>query len=417
MDDKPASADWRPILLLIFSLGAALMMFSAAVLIAAFMLSNAEEMKSMEISPLSGLLFASSLTVIGALCLPMGYYSLQRLRGRPVQELVLPPLRLWTWILLPLLWFVLVVLASVFYEAPGALFYIPVLHFLAVTIPIYILVRAAVNRISLGSHLRAWSVLGSSMLFGPTIAILLELTLLVMGIFAAAVLVGAVNPAALDAAQRLAENVQNAPDLDSLLYLLAPVIRHPLTLAAALLFLSIFTPLIEETTKSLGVWLVSGRLSSLRQGFALGMISGAGFALVESLSAVVSPDEMWGMAFVARAFSSLMHILAAGLTGLGIAYARLQRRYLHFLGLFSLGMAVHGVWNGGAALAVLGGLRITLSDPEIDLPGALLVLAGVFVIFVMVTLMAAGLLMLNVRLGKPETTSLPTSLASQESPQ
>lgn len=417
MDEKNATADWRLILLLIFSVGAALLAFSTAVIIVTVILFSIEELQSLDISALSGLLLASSLAASGAVFLPIGYYSLQRLRGRPVKALVLPPLRLWMWILLPLLWCVLVILASLFYEAPGAFFYIPALHFLAVTLPLYMFVRAAVNRISLGSHLRAWGVLGSSILFGPTVAIVLELTLLVIGILAVAVLLGVLNPAALNAATQVIENMNHAPDLDSLLRLLAPAIRHPLTLVVGLIVLSGFVPLIEEIAKSLGVWLVSGRLSSLAQGFALGVVSGAGFALVESLSAVVSPDEMWGTAFIARAFSGLMHILAAGLTGLGIAYARLQRRYLRFLGLFALAMIVHGIWNSGAVLAVLGSLRITLAEPEIDLPGALFVLAGAFVIFVMVTLMAAGLFVLNTRLGKAEAASLPAPLPSQESPQ
>ncbi|GAB4505715.1 MAG: hypothetical protein Fur0043_27120 [Anaerolineales bacterium] len=416
-NEQPTATDWRATLLLIFSLTLALMAFTAALAILTITLLSREELIAMDLSPLSSLLLASTLAALGALWLPMGYYSVRRLRGQPTAVLVFPPLRLWAWLLLPLLWMIAIVLASLLYEAPGTLIYTPLLHFLTIALPIYLAVRVAASRISPGSHLRAWGVLGSSMFIGPMLAITLELALVIVIVIAAALLTGVLNPNALNAAQRLVDRMNAAPNLDSLLTSLAPVIRHPLTLVAALIFLSGFVPFIEESAKSCSVWMMSGRLSSLAQGFALGVISGAGFALVEGLATVVSPDEVWGTAFVARAFSSLMHILAAGLTGLGIAYARLQRRYLRFAGLFALSILVHGIWNAGAVLAALGSLRTALVSSEMDLPGALLMLVGIFILFVMVTLMVSSLFVLNVRLRKLEDLSLPTSPSAQGEPQ
>lgn len=417
MDKQSAAADWRVILLLLFSLCAALMALTAALLIAAITLFGMEELVKSEVSPLSSLLLASGLAAIGILFLPIGYYSLQRLRGLPRTTLILPPLRPWAWIFLPLLWVALLILASLLYDAPGALIYAPALHFLSVALPIYLLARVAVGRIALGSHLRAWSVLGSSMSLSLGVATALEMMLVVIFVIVVAAGLVIFNPTAIDTVQRLLESVENAPDLDSMLYPLAPVIEHPLTLIMALLFLSGCVPFIEEFAKSLGVWLVSGRLSGPAQGFALGALSGAGFALVESLIAAISPDASWGMAFVARAFSGLMHILAASLTGLGIAYARLERRYLRFTGLFALAILVHGLWNGGTVLTVLGGARIALANPEIDLPGALLGAAGVLIIAGMAALIAAALLMLNAWLAKAETPLHPMPPAIQEQPQ
>ncbi|MFZ5911533.1 MAG: PrsW family glutamic-type intramembrane protease [Chloroflexota bacterium] len=397
MDEQPAGADWRAILLLIFSLGGALLAFTSALATLALTLFSLDAFAGLDVSPLSTLLAGSTLAAVGLLFLPVGYYSLRRLRGLGTAALVLPALRFWTWGLLPFLWLLAVTLASLFHDAPGALIYAPVLHFLAVALPLYLLARAALARIPLGSALRAWGVLGSGMSFSLVVALTLEVMvlagfLLVLGAYLA------LNPEQIGAIERLAGQVQNAPNLESLLYVVAPVVNNPLTLLAALLFLSGFVPLIEESAKSLGVWLVVDRLSSPAQGFAMGVLSGAGFALIESLSASMTPDDTWAMTFAARAFSGLMHVLASGLTGMGVAYARLEERYTRLVGLFVLGVLVHSAWNAGAVLTVAGGLRITLANPEIDLPGVLLGLVGLAAIFVMAVVMAVGLIVLNARL-------------------
>lgn len=396
MDEKTTGADWRAILLLIFSLGGALLAFTSALATLALTLFGLAEFDGLDASPLSTLLAGSTLAVAGALLLPVGYYSLKRLRGQVLATVRLPALRSWTWGLLPFLWLLAVTLASAFHNAPGALAYAPVLHFLAVALPLYLLARVALARISLGSALRAWGVLGSGMSLSLAAALTLEVMVLAGFLLALGVYL-ALNPEQVDAIERLAGQVQDAPNLESLLYVVAPVVNSPLTLLAALLFLSGFVPLIEESAKSLGVWLVVDRLSSPAQGFAMGVLSGAGFALIESLSASMTPDDAWAMTFAARAFSGLMHVLASGLTGMGIAY-RLEKRYARLVGLFTLGVLAHSAWNAGAVLTAAGGLRIMLADLELDLPGVLLGLAGVAIIFVMAAAMAVGLIVLNARL-------------------
>ncbi len=62
----------------------------------------------------------------------------------------------------------------------------------------------------------------------------------------------------------------------------------------ALLFFSVFAPLVEETAKSLTAWTIFDHLSSPAQGFAIGALSGTGFGMVESLLASVQPDLKLG---------------------------------------------------------------------------------------------------------------------------
>ena len=61
-----------------------------------------------------------------------------------------------------------------------------------------------------------------------------------------------------------------------------------------------------------------------------------------------------------RAASSLMHMLASGLVGWGIASARLEKRTLRLAGCYLGAVGLHGLWNGSVLMVVYGALRLTL---------------------------------------------------------
>ncbi|MEW6239225.1 MAG: PrsW family glutamic-type intramembrane protease, partial [Chloroflexota bacterium] len=167
-------------------------------------------------------------------------------------------------------------------------------------------------------------------------------------------------------------------------------------------YFSILTPLIEEPVKSIGVWLGADRLRTPAQGFALGALCGAGFAVVESMFATFSPDQSWGVTFLTRSASGLMHITASGLIGWGVARARLSRRHLPLIGAYALGIAIHGLWNGAAISIVAGGMRIALNavTREIDFFGIFMALGGMGLLFVMTVAIVVFLPVFNHRLRK-----------------
>ena len=92
-------------------------------------------------------------------------------------------------------------------------------------------------------------------------------------------------------------------------------LMQPSTLYIALLFGALIVPLLEELFKPIGVWLLVGRKPSPAQGFAAGLLSGAGYALFENFSLGASAGEDWAMVVVARIGTSLIHIVTAGLMG------------------------------------------------------------------------------------------------------
>lgn len=396
MDPKPRGANWRSILLVIFALTGAVFAISSAIGIFVFMAVNRSALTQFNAPTLTTILTASTLLAIGLLLLPVAWLSLQRLRGSDFDSFSLPPLRRWEWIAIPGLWLIVLTLATLYHDAPGALWSLPFLHFLSIALPLYFVIRIALNRITLGTSQRAWGVFGVGMTLGPLLAVIAEVGMLFLGILVIAVYIG-FNPEKMADIERLVNQIERAPDIDTLIYQVGPLLKNPLTLFAGLAFLSFLVPIIEETTKSLGVWLVANRIQSPAQGFALGALSGAGFALAESLSASLTADESWALTLSMRAISGSMHMLASGLVGWGIAWASLEKRYFRFIGMMLLAILLHALWNAGAVFSVWGGLRVMLAMPGVDVLGAILAAGGMGLLFFLMAGMFAAFFILNRR--------------------
>ncbi|MGB7874913.1 MAG: PrsW family glutamic-type intramembrane protease [Anaerolineales bacterium] len=400
MNSKPRSADWRSILLIIFGLSGALLAITSAIGILVFIAINEGFFLAADVAPLTTILTASTLIAIGLFLLPVTWFSLQRLRGRDFGPLVLPSLRPWEWVTIPSLWILVITLATFYYNAPGAGWYAPILHFLSIALPIYLVVRLSINRISLGSSQRVWGVFGIGLAFSPLLAIIAEITIIALGVLVTAIYLG-FNPGIMAEVEDLIRQIESAPDIDSLVYVVGPLLDNPLTLLTALTLLSFFVPIIEETAKSLGVWFVADRLQTPAQGFALGVLSGAGFALAESLSASLSADDAWAVTLGMRAVSGSMHMLATGLFGWGIAYARLEKRYFRLIGMALLAILLHSAWNAGAVFSVAGGVSVMLAMPDFDFIGTLMTVGGAGLLFFLACGMVIAFFVINRRLQTP----------------
>jgi RsiW-degrading membrane proteinase PrsW (M82 family) len=109
--------------------------------------------------------------------------------------------------------------------------------------------------------------------------------------------------------------------------------------------------------KPLAVWLFARRIESPAQGFALGLLSGAAFALVESLNASGAGTETWPVIVTVRAGTSMLHIMASGLVGWGIVSAFRERRILRLFVAYFSAVLLHGIWNAcavGAGFSLVG---------------------------------------------------------------
>ena len=170
------------------------------------------------------------------------------------------------------------------------------------------------------------------------------LALVVFGFFA--VLVIASQPDLVAELQDLAAQLTALEsDPEAVLDALAPFLARPGVIFAILLFGAGVVPLIEEALKPVGVWLLAGKDLSPASGFAAGVLSGAGYALFESLS-LTSASEAWAPVVVARVGTALIHIFTTGITGWALALAWRKKQYLLLGGVYLFAVLIHGLWNG-----------------------------------------------------------------------
>ena len=241
---------------------------------------------------------------------------------------------------------------------------LPVLTVLVIVPPIWLLFGVGSNGIEPGQRWQIFSILGLSMSLSPLIIIVMELLLLAGGIILGAIFISIQQPNLVHEFARLGMLFQGETDQDTVLKLLAPYISNPILIAAVVGYIAIAVPLIEELFKPLAVWIFARKLESPAQGFAMGLLSGAAFALIESLNASGSGTATWPIIVSIRAGTSLLHITTSGLVGWGIASAFCEKRILRLFAAYFSAVAIHGVWNAcavGAGLSMVGEL---IGKPE-----------------------------------------------------
>jgi len=341
---------------------------------------------------------AMSMLVCAGLLFPLALASLRHLQGKDLPPAALPPVRMRTLLLMSALWLILFAAASLLTLLLdlGWLFSIPA-FLLAMLIPVAIFAWIAAGGLAWGSRRRLWAAFSLGMTGGTLFSLIAEYALVVVGVVLGALVI-AVRPDLLNGLLELQQQVQNAGDMEALLTALAPVLTRPWVFLLVLSFASLFAPLIEEAAKPLAVWILGRRLHAPAEGFALGALSGAGFALLEGLMAASGMAETPYFGIPARLASSLMHITLSGLVGWGIASALLEKRWGRLAAVYALSVSLHGMWNGSALLAVYGSLRFSLADMTYDPVSLLSMFGGVGLLGLVFVLIAVSLPLLNQRL-------------------
>jgi hypothetical protein len=113
-------------------------------------------------------------------------------------------------------------------------------------------------------------------------------------------------------------------------------------------------PIPEEFAKGLGVVLFGRqRITSERQAFAVGLASGAGFAILENMLYEGLYAQYngwsWGGVTLLRSLGAVLHPLCAGLVALGWFRMRAGGSGRLFKAYFAA-VGLHTLWNGGFAL-------------------------------------------------------------------
>jgi protease prsW family protein len=225
----------------------------------------------------------------------------------------------------------------------------------AVVLPLGVLLALGTRKLPLGTRWQSWSVLGFGMTLAPLILFVLEAAVLII-IFIMLIAYIMTQPDLAAELQRLSQQMmQLDPQSEAALDLLSPFLTKPGVIITALAYIAILVPALEEIFKPVGVWLFASKLQSPAQGFALGALSGAGYALIETIGVSNQTGE-WASLLFSRIGTGLLHITTSALMGAAIVLALRERRYLRLIGTYFLAVLLHGLWNTSAMLFTFSGL-------------------------------------------------------------
>jgi RsiW-degrading membrane proteinase PrsW (M82 family) len=211
--------------------------------------------------------------------------------------------------------------------------------------PVLLYIRISLHGLELPPARRGWSIFGATLLTAPLIATLLEAIALGV-ILLAFILYARTVPGLTNSLNTLVDafRSRNLSD-DGITRLAASLAFAPGATISLLLTFSLAVPLIEETFKVIVIWFYLGRIRRPVDGFVLGVLCGAAFALTESLGFSSAGSADWLANAAARATAALPHILNSGLFGWALVSAWKEARYARLAGTFLTIILIHGTWN------------------------------------------------------------------------
>lgn len=241
---------------------------------------------------------------------------------------------------------------------------LPFLTILVIVPPVWLIFGLGSHGLELGARWRFFSIFGIGMTLAPLIMIILEILVLVFGIFIGAVYIAVSQPELVAEIKFVADQLSVVTNEEAMINLLAPYLANTTLIMIGIGYIAVIVPLIEELFKPLGVWLFGFQIETPAQGFTLGLLSGAAFALFESLNASADGSIGWGAIVTARAGTSLLHMTASGIMGWGIVSAFKEKKYGRLFGAYLAAVLIHGVWNASAAGAGISALGESIGKPE-----------------------------------------------------
>lgn len=305
------------------------------------------------------------VSLVICLCI---WFILQKTRGLEATDLPFEfPFPNWLKAALPILVVFSILIGGLGTLAESSLlnwFLLPALTVTVIASTLWLLFGIASNRIGLGPRWRFFAIFGLSMTVAPVVMIFIEIAVLLAIIVAGSVYLTIAHPETISELERLTSALQYVSSEEDLIAMLAPYLSNPALIAAGFGYLALLIPLIEEIFKPLAVWLFARRIESPGQGFALGALCGAAFALFESLNASADSSTSWALIVTARIGTSALHMATTGLVGWGIAAAFKERRILRLMAAYVSAVLIHGVWNASAAGVGLTALGESIGKPE-----------------------------------------------------
>lgn len=240
---------------------------------------------------------------------------------------------------------------------------LPILTIPVVVLPLGILWALGTKGLPLGTRWQTWNALGLGMALTPLVLFMLEAFVGIIILFIVVAYV-VTQPELSAELQQLSRQITViGTSSEAALELLAPFLVRPGVIVIALIYMAVLVPVLEELFKPLGVWVFAGKLEQA-QGFTLGALSGAAYALIETVGVSGQTNE-WAVLLFTRIGTGLLHITTSALMGAAIVLVWRERRYLRLLGTYALAVLLHGLWNTLAVLFSFASLAESLKQQSL----------------------------------------------------
>ncbi len=324
--------------------------------------------------------------LVAVLQLPGLVLSIRRLSGRPEPAVTVP--RRWLAATVAVALVIPLILLGQDLVDRGtqlSVLILPPLQLVVVAVPVWWVLETGRNGLKSASAQRSWGITSVGMLITMPLIIILEGLTIVIGFLMGFSYLSS-HPQAFQEIQAFFRALSGSGISPSQAQqMLGPILNQPGIIFLFFLYLSVIGPLIEETFKPLAIWFLAGRKLTPSQGFTGGLVCGATFAMLESLSNIYPGlGADWGSTVAIRVVAALLHITFSGLVGWGLALAWQRGKYVQLGGLFLLAVVLHGLWNGVSLLSGLAPLLNTARYGALDIVGTL---ANVFMVVLAVIIL------------------------------
>lgn len=297
----------------------------------------------------SSLLFSAGLGFAGTLMIPSIYYSGLRLFGKTSRGKKAWSGSGWLGFTIPGLIFLGYLSQS---NPSWGIFVLPLFHILTNGAAIFWLLYVVKRNLPEQSAQRFWGVFGSGLTLAPLIALVVELLILVFFGILLWIFIQSQPELKQDFLILLDHFQQSSIPPGIFERTTSRLFETPGIAGGVFIYIAVLIPVVEELIKPVAIWLLPGRKLSQGDGFLLGAVSGAGYALFENLT-IAAETEIWTFVMISRLGTAAIHMLTTALVGWGIASAKTEKRYWRLLMAFVAAITLHGVWNGLNILTAL----------------------------------------------------------------
>jgi RsiW-degrading membrane proteinase PrsW (M82 family) len=320
--------------------------------------------------------YAAAAALISLLVIPTVILAFRRLAGQPPTQGILNPQIKANHASLLLLIYLLVLAGGYFVDKLPQFYWLtlPAMNILALGLPVVLLLWLGTRDLPPSSPQRNWTTFSLGITFNPVVITVIELAAIFFGlVLLITIMVISIPdfPARVEEFTLMMENARATmrfPEEE-----IIRLIQSPIVVGSLLFFTAGIVPLVEEAIKPAGVWLLSGRELTPRDGWVLGLLSGAGFALVENLGNLAA-GEGWTFLAIARGGATALHMFNTAIIGYTFVLSRRQKKWRLVILTFLGTLLLHALWNITAVLATVS--TLSSSTASASWPIGYLVILG-----------------------------------------